>query len=260
MSSKYQAHRDKWGSCQRCLFCRRRNRVVLARGRVPAQLLLIGESPGASESVIGQPFVGPAGHLLDRILTVAVDGRVDYALTNLVCCIPKLPPPTVVNLRRDEYDVKIDRTTGWGNPFKLNLDGTREEVVKQYAEWLPGQPKLMKKLESLAGQRLGCHCKPKLCHGDMIVEEFKRQFGGKISEPPEWSIKACQPRLEEFISLCSPEKIVAVGRLAAKHLPDADAKIVHPAAILRMDVSQRGLAIQRATVVIEDVVDDLVGK
>ena len=49
----------------------------------------MGEAPGASEDVLGQPFVGPAGALLDRIIAKALRGRkVAIAFTNLVACIP----------------------------------------------------------------------------------------------------------------------------------------------------------------------------
>jgi uracil-DNA glycosylase len=66
---------------------------VLARGNVPADILFIGEAPGQSEDVLGQPFVGPAGKLLDRQIAEAfgncpgLDLRLCF--TNLVCCIPK---------------------------------------------------------------------------------------------------------------------------------------------------------------------------
>jgi len=63
--------------------------VVLARGRVPADILFVGEAPGASEDVVGSPFVGPAGRLLDHIVGLSLDGQHDYTMTNLVCCIPK---------------------------------------------------------------------------------------------------------------------------------------------------------------------------
>lgn len=66
---------------------------MLARGNVPADILFIGEAPGQSEDVLGQPFVGPAGKLLDRQIAEAfgncpgLDLRLCF--TNLVCCIPK---------------------------------------------------------------------------------------------------------------------------------------------------------------------------
>ncbi len=76
--------------------------------------------------------------------------------------------PRVVNIHRDDYDVLIDRTTKWGNPFVVGRDGTREQCIEKYEKWAPTQPRLMAALHELRGQTLGCHCKPKRCHGDPL--------------------------------------------------------------------------------------------
>ena len=65
MTSSFQQHREKWRDCQSCLLNKCRNRVVMARGKLPSPILFIGEAPGESENVVGLPFVGPAGRLLD---------------------------------------------------------------------------------------------------------------------------------------------------------------------------------------------------
>jgi DNA polymerase len=59
--------------------------LVTARGHVPCDILIIGEAPGASEDIIGRPFVGPAGILLDDILEKSLDPDIRVAMTNLVC-------------------------------------------------------------------------------------------------------------------------------------------------------------------------------
>ncbi len=84
----YTNYRAKWKDCQRCKSSNSRTEIVLARGKVPAPILFIGEAPGASEDALGKPFIGPAGKVLDDIITVALDGQYDYALTNLVACYP----------------------------------------------------------------------------------------------------------------------------------------------------------------------------
>ena len=77
----------------------------------------------------------------------------------------------VVHCKRSEYDVYIGRPGPWGNPFTIGKDGTREEVVEKYAEWVLTQPDLLAKIKiELKGKVLGCFCAPKLCHGDIIVE------------------------------------------------------------------------------------------
>lgn len=87
----------------------------------------------------------------------------------------------VVNMKFDFYDIKIDRSTKWGNPFTHIKDrytkakhivATREEAVESYKEWiLNGEGKhLLNDLHELKGKTLGCHCKPSSCHGDILKE------------------------------------------------------------------------------------------
>lgn len=77
--------------------------------------------------------------------------------------------PLVVHLKRSRYDVRIDRATKWGNPYVIGTDGTREDVIRKYADWLPTQPHLMKSLPELQGRVLGCWCAPQACHGDVLA-------------------------------------------------------------------------------------------
>lgn len=95
MPSKLRLHLDRWKDGCGSPSCERANHVVLARGTVPCDVLFCGEGPGESEDIIGRPFVGPAGRLLDHIIGRALDGveldgkPVTYAITNLVACIPR---------------------------------------------------------------------------------------------------------------------------------------------------------------------------
>lgn len=87
----WQAHVQRWTNCTDCALCHQRDRIVLARGTIPCDVLFVGEAPGESENVLGRPFVGPAGKLLDQIIDNALSGLADkptIALTNLVCCFP----------------------------------------------------------------------------------------------------------------------------------------------------------------------------
>jgi hypothetical protein len=83
----------------------------------------------------------------------------------------------VVNIRREPYDVFIGRPSKWGNPFVIGRDGTREEVIKKYADWFM-QSALVLDLGELKGKVLGCYCKPKACHGDFLVQliEMEAEF------------------------------------------------------------------------------------
>jgi len=84
----------------------------------------------------------------------------------------------VVNLRNAAYDVLIDRTTRWGNPYTHIKDrktkaifvvSTRAESIRRYEEWLRAQPDLMAALPTLKGKVLGCWCAPEACHGDVLA-------------------------------------------------------------------------------------------
>lgn len=57
----------------------------------------------------------------------------------------------------------------WHNPFKVGKDGTREEVIEKYAEYI------MEKMtdddfKELKGKTLGCWCSPEPCHGDVLID------------------------------------------------------------------------------------------
>jgi hypothetical protein len=87
----------------------------------------------------------------------------------------------VVHVNKEPYDVYIGRGKGaenkWGNPYS-HKDGTlakyrvatREEAIKKYEEYLLNNEDLMKDLHELKGKVLGCWCKPKSCHGDVLAK------------------------------------------------------------------------------------------
>jgi hypothetical protein len=67
--------------------------------------------------------------------------------------------------------VRVDRSTDWGNPFKLDEDGDRETVIANYRDhYLPCKKGLLKRLGELQGKALGCHCAPLPCHADVLAE------------------------------------------------------------------------------------------
>lgn len=77
---------------------------------------------------------------------------------------------TVVHCKAKPYDVYIGRPSEWGNPFVIDKDGTREEVIAKYETWLLQQPELLAKVSTLKNKILGCFCKPAACHGDVLVK------------------------------------------------------------------------------------------
>lgn len=80
----------------------------------------------------------------------------------------------VVNVSNDEYDVYIGRPSKWGNPFLIGRDGTRSEVIEKFEKYLEENEQLKNDINELDGKVLGCHCKPKACHGDVLVKFIKK--------------------------------------------------------------------------------------
>lgn len=73
----------------------------------------------------------------------------------------------------------IGRPSKWGNPFYIGTDGTREEVVEKYEEWIRGKPDLMEALDELEGRTLVCYCAPKPCHGDVLLKLLEERREAK---------------------------------------------------------------------------------
>jgi hypothetical protein len=76
----------------------------------------------------------------------------------------------VVNKNKSRYDVFVGRPSKWGNPFIIGRDGTRDEVIEKYREWIQTQPQLLEDISELEDKVLGCFCYPEKCHGDVLIE------------------------------------------------------------------------------------------
>ena len=74
--------------CTRCGLCSGRHNVVFGVGRKDADIMFIGEGPGEQEDLQGQPFVGPAGKLLDDMLSIIDLDRTNVYIANIVKCRP----------------------------------------------------------------------------------------------------------------------------------------------------------------------------
>ena len=76
-------------SCTRCALCETRQNVVFGVGPRDAEVLFIGEGPGANEDAQGEPFVGRAGKLLDTMLAaVGLSRHHNIYIANMVKCRP----------------------------------------------------------------------------------------------------------------------------------------------------------------------------
>lgn len=80
--------REELGDCQRCSLCKTRQNIVFGVGNPHAHVMFIGEAPGADEDAKGEPFVGRAGKLLDKMISAMGFDRSDVYIANVVKCRP----------------------------------------------------------------------------------------------------------------------------------------------------------------------------
>jgi uracil-DNA glycosylase family 4 len=93
-----EAIRAELGDCQRCKLSRSRTNIVFGAGNPAADLMFVGEAPGASEDEQGLPFVGRAGQLLTKIIE-SIDMKREQVY---ICNILKCRPPDNRNPESDE--------------------------------------------------------------------------------------------------------------------------------------------------------------
>ncbi len=68
------------------------------------------------------------------------------------------------------YDIYIGRPSMWGNPFKIGIDGTREEVIEKFEEFYLMNGWMQAHIGELKGKTLGYYCYPLACHGDVLIK------------------------------------------------------------------------------------------
>jgi DNA polymerase len=88
------------GDCRRCSLWQSRKNIVFGAGDPHARLVFVGEAPGREEDKVGQPFVGEAGRLLDRILFAMGMTREEI----YICNVEKCRPPNNRDPRAEEIE------------------------------------------------------------------------------------------------------------------------------------------------------------
>lgn len=91
-------------NCEKCDLARTRTNVVFGVGDIHAKIMFIGEGPGEQEDLKGEPFVGPAGKLLDDMLSIIDIDRSNCYIANIVKC----RPPHNRDPLEEEQDACID--------------------------------------------------------------------------------------------------------------------------------------------------------
>jgi DNA polymerase len=92
--------REDIGDCTRCRLHKGRTNLVFGVGNVNADLMFVGEGPGADEDAKGEPFVGRAGQLLNNMISAMGIKREDVYIANVVKC----RPPSNRTPEKDECD------------------------------------------------------------------------------------------------------------------------------------------------------------
>lgn len=136
--------RDVLGDCQRCKLCKGRKNIVYGVGNPNARLMFVGEGPGEDEDLRGEPFVGKAGVLLDRIITSGMGiRRDDVYIANVVKCRPpnnRNPEPDEIVacepfLRRQVEIVRPEVIVSLGNFATQALLGDRTPISRRRGNW-----------------------------------------------------------------------------------------------------------------------------
>ena len=91
-------------SCKRCDLSQTRDKTVFGSGQDDSKIMIIGEAPGKDEDLLGEPFVGRAGKLLDEILLSIGIERQSVYVTNTIKC----RPPDNRNPKNDEIESCAD--------------------------------------------------------------------------------------------------------------------------------------------------------
>ena len=90
--------------CQKCKLCKTRQHIVFGTGNKQAELMFIGEGPGADEDRLGEPFVGRAGKLMNLAFETLGINRKEVYIANVVKC----RPPANRNPEEDEATACLD--------------------------------------------------------------------------------------------------------------------------------------------------------
>ena len=143
MTEAWSALREECLSCQRCGLAETRKNVVFGDGNPEAELLFIGEGPGANEDAQGLPFVGRAGKLLDDMLEMIDLDRTKIFITNIVKCRPpKNRDPLNVEqeacieyLRRQTAMIQPKIIVCLGRIAAMQIIKPDFKITKEHGQW-----------------------------------------------------------------------------------------------------------------------------
>ena len=143
MTDSWEALARECAGCRECALCQTRHNVVFGVGNTQAEIILVGEGPGAHEDEQGVPFVGRAGQLLDSMLAIIGLDRTNVYIANIVKC---RPPGN-----RDPLNVEQDACIGYlrrqialvqpkilvclGRIAAMRLIDPKFRITKDHGQW-----------------------------------------------------------------------------------------------------------------------------
>lgn len=104
MYETWEELEDSIKACNKCKLCSGRKNIVFGCGNKKANIMFIGEGPGADEDIQGEPFVGKAGQLMNKAFEALEIERDDVYIANIVKC----RPPQNRNPEKDEAKACMD--------------------------------------------------------------------------------------------------------------------------------------------------------
>lgn len=140
-------------ACRRCEIGAQRRNNVYGEGDPCADLMVVGEGPGETEDLLGRPFVGRAGQLLEKMLAAIDLAREDVYICNTVKCRPtapgtrgpknRAPDPAEMANCRPYLDEQIDiirprAILALGAPAAKSFLGKEFQITKMRGRWYEG--------------------------------------------------------------------------------------------------------------------------
>ncbi len=137
--------REELGDCDRCRLCEGRKNIVFGSGNPEAQLVFVGEGPGADEDEQGLPFVGKAGKKLTEIIEkgIGLNRSEDTYICNIVKCRPpgnRNPEADEINaclpfLEKQLQAINPKVIVSLGKPATETLLGRKVAITKERGQW-----------------------------------------------------------------------------------------------------------------------------
>jgi uracil-DNA glycosylase family 4 len=127
-------------ACRKCGIGSTRTKSVYGEGNPCAEVLCVGEGPGETEDLLGRPFVGRSGDLLDKMLAAIGLAREDVYICNTVKC---RPTPDEMKNCRPYLDAQIEIIRprvilALGAPAAKSFLGEKFAITKQRGQWYDG--------------------------------------------------------------------------------------------------------------------------